>query len=130
MTHAQPAPRRRGDLHARRQVYAMLVVLALIWVVSGILLWRGSGGAQVPTRYLTYLRRMEAANPEADAEVAVRINDLRLLRLERADIGQRLPGVTNPEDRARYPVRVIPIPFDLPDTEQKRMQHVAFDYAF
>jgi len=25
---------------------------------------------------------------------------------------------------------VIPVPFDAPDAEQKRMQHIAFDYAF
>jgi hypothetical protein len=108
----------------------MLVVLALVWIISGILLWRGNRSAQMPTRYLAILRRLEAANPEGEAEAAVRNNDLRLLMVERADIGQRLPGVTNPADRARFPVRIIPIPFDAPDAEQKRIQHIAFDYAF
>jgi len=108
----------------------MLVVLALIWIISGILLWRGHTSVQVPTRYLAFLHRLESANPEADAEAAVRNGDLRLLKIDRADLGQKLPGVTDAEDRTRYSVRVIAIPFDTPDAEQKRMQHVVFDYAF
>lgn len=122
--------RRRIDRSARRQVFGLLIGLALVWLVTLILMLRGSMIAGPPPRYLAQLRRLQSANPEADAAAAFEGGNLKFYVLDRSD-GQKIPGVANVDDRHRYGVRVIPVPFDTPNgAEQERLQHVAFTYAY
>jgi hypothetical protein len=108
----------------------MLAALALIWTATLMMLWRGGPAPQVPQRFMYELRRLENANPEAEAASALAHGDHRLVVLERGD-GQHIPGVTAPDARTRYGVKVVPYLFETATGKnQQQLQHAAFQYAF
>src|SRR5437763_15394380 len=106
----QPRPRRH---HAQRtQVLVMLSGLAVVWLATGVVMWRSTLPRAMPERYLFQLRQqVKSTNPEADAAARWDGGDHRLLVLERGN-GQLIPGVNAPDARAKYGVRVIPYLFD------------------
>src|SRR5689334_1403815 len=123
-------PRRRPNHAVRTQVPVMLSILAPRWAATGLVPWRGSGKPQIPQRVLAELRRLKNAKAEADAAARFEAGDHRLLVLERGE-GQRIPGVTAPDARAKYGVRVVPYLFDATASkDQEELQHAAFEYAY
>jgi hypothetical protein len=127
---APSLPRRRLDRQSRRQVIGLLIGLALVWLTMAFLATMGVFKIAAPPKYLSQLKRLQNANPEADAEKEYQSGIYKLYVLEQSD-RQKIPGVPNPAERIQQlGVRVIFIPFEKGDKAQDRLQHAAFDYAF